>query len=68
MNKRLVKDIARLIEGLHVPVSIGVPLGTAREAYSNIRDQIHDFGYSSSSEIEELLERALATDGGGPTQ
>lgn len=55
MNEKLVEAIARLVAGLHVPVSLGMPLGAARQAYNDVRNEINDFGWSSAEEIEQQL-------------
>lgn len=61
MTKRddLLTALATLINGLAVPVSIGVPLGRARDAYTEVRDLINDFGYSSVPAIEARLREVL---------
>lgn len=56
---KLIIAIARLVNGLGVPVSLGMPLGTAREAYVDTRHLIHDFGWSSVEEIETKLRAVL---------
>ena len=58
-SARLLRALAELVAGLHVPVSMGLPLGTARQAYSDVRDLLRDFGYSSADEIEARLRAAL---------
>ena len=55
----LISALADLIAGLHVPVSLGMPLGTATKAYSKARDQLNDFGWSSADDIEAKLRKVL---------
>lgn len=55
----LIRALARLVEGLHVPVSMSMPLGTAQQAYVDVRDTINDFGWSTAEEIEERLRAVL---------
>lgn len=55
----LIKGMARLIAGLGVPISLSLPLGTARQAYIDVRETINDFGWSSAEEIETRIRRIL---------
>ena len=57
-----IHSVARLIEGLHVPVSLAMPLGKARDAYVDVRDVINDFGWSNANEIEEKIRKLLDTE------
>jgi hypothetical protein len=59
MNPALLRALATLIAGLHVPVSLGMPLGQAGESYRQVRDLIGDFGWSSADEIEARLRETL---------
>lgn len=59
MNEELISALARLIAGLHVPISLGLPLGTATEAYSEVRSLINDFGWSYPDEIANRLRNHL---------
>jgi hypothetical protein len=55
----LIANLAVLISGLHVPVSLGLPLGDALTAYTAIRERIGDFGWTTAGEIEARLRLAL---------
>lgn len=61
MNERdkLINAIARLISGLHVPVSMAMPLGHALQAYSDARDTLRDFGYSTPEDLEPRIRAIL---------
>lgn len=47
--------MARVIYGLQVPLSIGAPLGEAKEAYTLLRTKLGVQGWATVSEVETLL-------------
>lgn len=55
MNEELLPLFAKLVHGLDVPVSVGMPLGKAREAYTEIREKVGIFGWLSEEEVLKLL-------------
>lgn len=58
----LVKAMATLVAGMHVPISLGMPLGVAKKGYLDVRGVLNDFGWSSAEEIEERITRILEQD------
>lgn len=58
MNPRLdPSDLAELLAGLQVPLSIGVPLGTAKEPLLRIRKSLQLWGWPNAKEIADQLEK-----------
>lgn len=51
--------MAQIIEGLAVPVSIGLPLGTAQQPWDEITHKLGLFGWVNSKEIKSALEKVL---------
>jgi hypothetical protein len=58
--EKLIKEFAKLLNGLNVPVSMGTPIGTARETYSNLRGELKLVGWTTDEEVEEAIKRYLA--------
>jgi len=60
----IIWNIAGLIAGLEVPVSLGMGsngmLGTAYGHWKALYDEIHIFGYAYAEEIEEVLRKRLS--------
>lgn len=52
-------DLGAIIAGLQVPMSIGLPLGTAIDPYHRLRARIGLFGYLTAEECTEALTKAL---------
>jgi hypothetical protein len=57
----LVSLLARILEGLSVPASIGGPmaLGTGYEPWEELRATLRLFGYTTAAEYEEALRGVL---------
>lgn len=55
----LLDDLAEVLSGLQVPLSIGVPLGVAKDPYRRILSGLSTFGYMSPGEYREALEAVL---------
>lgn len=63
MKDEDIRLLAELLEGLQVPLSIGVPLGTAREPYVQLRGKLHLFGYPTVEEHEWAIRKHLLNQG-----
>jgi hypothetical protein len=59
MKKELVTQLAKVIAGLQAPISVGVPVGVALEAWVAARKLIGCQGWESAEEIERKLSNAL---------
>ena len=57
----IVRDIAALLSGIQVPMSLLGPraLGAAWTPIERLRDGLGLFGYPDAQEIEEALRKAL---------
>ena len=55
MDKKLINLFAELLNGLQVPLSIGV-LGAAREPLTKIRDELRLFGWPTEIEHKKALD------------
>ncbi len=51
------REVAKLISGLEVPISIGVPLGTADAAWRWLFETLNVSGYASAFEIYNAMLR-----------
>ena len=48
--------LAKLLAGLQVPLSLGLPLGTADAPYRELLDAMPGFGWRTAEDFEEELE------------
>lgn len=55
----LLEALAQLYVGLQVPISLGMPLGVAREAYDKITDLLHLSGWTSEVEAIDAIADGL---------
>lgn len=57
----LIAALAKLLTGLNVPVSLGLPLGVAREAFDTIHaDRSFPFGWADAEQVESWLNDRLS--------
>jgi hypothetical protein len=58
---KLIQDLAKILEGVQVPLSIGGPtiLGTAYQPILDVRQQLGLFGWPNAEEIHAKLLKAL---------
>ncbi len=56
----VVRDLAEVLAGLQVPVSMGMPLGAAREPWGRLDDRLVGFGWHDADDFEAALLEALA--------
>ena len=54
-----IKDLANLIAGLAVPVSLEMPLGVAGPAWTDLHRRLVGFGWATSEQYEEALRKVL---------
>lgn len=54
-----VNDVAALIAGLQVPVSLGMPLGAATEPWRRLKNATVAVGWSDADEVAEGIRRIL---------
>lgn len=71
----LIQDIAALIRGLCVPVSLEVPIGAALAPWSALHSRLIGVGWATAEQYEEALRKVLdgpevpaGNDGPGPSQ
>jgi hypothetical protein len=55
----VLADLAQLIAGLAVPVSLEMPLGAAGPAWTKLHDRLIGFGWATPGEYEEALRRVF---------
>ncbi len=51
------RQVAKLISGLSVPVSIGVPLGKAAEPWHKLYAMLDTFGYPNDEAVYQAMLR-----------
>lgn len=60
---KVLSLLSRIIAGLEVPLSLSLVgenfLGTARQPFIELREELHMFGYSSHEEVLAKLEDVL---------
>lgn len=54
-----IQELAKLLAGLQVPLSLGLPLGAAREPLIALYEQV-PWGWSDISDFEKMLKEKLA--------
>jgi hypothetical protein len=54
-----IRDLAELIAGLAVPVSMQMPLGKAGPAWSALHSRLVVFGWATADQYEEALRKVL---------
>jgi hypothetical protein len=54
-QRQVLRDVAEVVAGLQVPVSLGVRLGTAREPWGRLFNLLRDAGWSDADKIEQRL-------------
>lgn len=55
----LIRDVAELLSGLAVPVSLELPLGRALPAWSSLHTRLIGFGWADAERYEEELRKVL---------
>lgn len=65
---RLIANLARLLAGLAVPVSMQMPLGAATAAWSELHGQLIRFGWASADDYETALRDVLTPDDDGEAE
>lgn len=53
----VLRDVATLLAGLQVPVSLSMPLGTARMAWTSLHARLKAFGWANPEEYHTALRR-----------
>jgi hypothetical protein len=48
VSEEILLDVVKLVAGLQVPVSMGMPLGTALEPWTRLKDKLQGFGWLST--------------------
>jgi hypothetical protein len=61
-REALIRDIAALMRGLAVPISLELPLGSALSPWIDIHSRLIGFGWATTEQYEEALRKVL--DGG----
>lgn len=56
---QLIKNLATLLAGLAVPVSMEMPLGKAGPAWTAVHQQLITFGWAKDEQYENALRSAL---------
>lgn len=60
VRDRVLHDLGVLMAGLAVPVSLELPLGTARDAWVSLHRVLAGFGWSKPEQYEARLREVLA--------
>lgn len=60
-----IDTVAKLVAGLQVPVSLGLPLGEARDPWGRLSD-LSGFGWKTSEEIAESFRQHLSSNETAP--
>ena len=55
----LIQDLAQVLEGLQVPISLAMPLGVAIEPWRRLHDELIGFGWAGSEQYHTALREAL---------
>lgn len=59
-RETMIKEMGKLMAGLAVPVSLGAPLGAAREAWGTLHSGLRGFGWASAEQYEDEIRRVLS--------
>jgi hypothetical protein len=57
----MIKDMAKLLAGLQVPVSMGMPLGAAKDPWVRLHRGLHAFGWAGAEDYEAEIREVLAS-------
>ena len=55
----IIAEMAKLLAGLQVPVSMGMPLGAALEPWQRLYRNFNSFGWTDAEVLETELKKAL---------
>jgi hypothetical protein len=55
----LIENLAAMAAGLQVPVSLGLPLGTAKEPWLALHSEVGFIGYHSAQDYEDTIRDIL---------
>ena len=55
----LLDNLAKVIQGLQAPLSLSVPLGTARDPLVEILGAVETFGWVDEAQVRAFLEEVL---------
>lgn len=58
-KEQLINNMAQLIAGLAVPVSMQMPLGKATAAWSELHSQLVGFGWATADDYAEAIRKVL---------
>ncbi|MCW2899506.1 MAG: hypothetical protein JWO67_1771 [Streptosporangiaceae bacterium] len=58
----VLQDVATLLAGLQVPVSLSMPLGTARMAWTSLHARLKAFGWATPEEYHAALRQLFAAE------
>lgn len=54
-----IKEVAQLLAGLQVPVSMEMPLGAAIAPWTQLHRGLHGFGWASADDYETHIRKVL---------
>lgn len=54
-----IRNIAQLLAGLQVPISMELPLGTATVAWTELHRSLHGFGWATAEDYEREIREVL---------
>jgi hypothetical protein len=54
-----ITNVAQLLAGLQVPVSMEVPLGTAAPAWTALHRSLYGFGWAEAADYEAAIRKIL---------
>jgi hypothetical protein len=56
---QLIANLSELIAALAAPVSLGMPMGKARPAWTELHSQLVGFGWATAEEYEAAIRKVL---------
>jgi hypothetical protein len=54
-----IRNVAQLLAGLQVPVSMEMPMGTATVAWTELHRGLHGFGWATADDYEREISEVL---------
>jgi hypothetical protein len=54
-----IKEVAQLLAGLQVPISLKLPLGAAAPAWTQLHRGLYGFGWASADDYEARINEVL---------
>ena len=55
----MIKALGELMAGLAVPISLGVPLGKAKAAWTELHSGLRGFGWATAEDYSQAMEKVI---------